>query len=382
MSFVEDREVRLFNDLESGRISEDEFYRTYPLDPGTGSDAGLAMLVRALHERDDMGVGLGLRFGFNFGFSDAYLDVLLALAEAPWHRSHENLTYPLEELDSPRKIDTFARLATVKLTYVEDDKFKALGTKCLWVLGRIGTREAVLRIGELLRCGEPIIEYRAEEQLKILESESPSEDIRALARKLLAARSAMSFVSEREAELCADLVSGRISQEEFCRAYPIEPRKASEAGHAMLVRGLHERDRRGVEAGIVLVLTFGVSEAYLDVLLELVEDPWHRSHEKVVSALAELHSPRIVEPLGRTGWVWYPYLDDEEPGALASRCIGVLGKMRTREAVLQLEDLTRLASVGSEAEEQLKHIESESPSEDIRALARELLKARSERARP
>src|SRR6478609_9121952 len=101
----------------------------------------------------------------------------------------------------------------------------------------------------------------------------------------------MSFVGERERGLILDLLRKRISEKKFYRAFPMESGEGSDVGLAMLVRALRERDAKGVEFGYYLASWFGISEAYLDVLIGLAEQPWHQSHEHVVDALAALKSP-------------------------------------------------------------------------------------------
>lgn len=188
MSFVGERERGLIIDLLLKRISEEEFYRTFPMEPGEGSGVGQAMLVRALQERDAKGVEFGLYLGGWFGISDTYLDVLIGLAEEPWHQSHEHVVDALADLKSPKSVETLARTATLKLPYRDYDEFNSLGTKCVYALRAIQTKEAISRLGDLMVSGDPILEEDAETQLHWLETKASSEEARVTAREVLAAR--------------------------------------------------------------------------------------------------------------------------------------------------------------------------------------------------
>lgn len=188
MSFVGERERGLILDLLRARIREDEFYRAFPLEPGEGSGAGRAMLVRAIQERDAMGVEFGLYLGHRFGISEEYLDVLLGLAGESWHERHEDVIDALAKLQSPRSIETLVRTAMTKFPYREYDESNSLGVKCIRALGAMQSRDALFRLGDLVVSGDPNLEREAEAQLQRIESQSPSEDTRVAAREVLAAR--------------------------------------------------------------------------------------------------------------------------------------------------------------------------------------------------
>lgn len=187
MSSVSEHERRLILDLLMGRVSEDDFYRDLPCKPGEASELGLAMLRRAVEERDPVGVEFGLYLGHRFGISQKYLDVLLLLAGENWHERHEDVIDGLAKLDSPESVDVFYRAALVKHPYLEYDEAYALGVKCIYALGKIQTLEAVVRLGELLRSGNSVLESEAGAQLARIERLGKSETVRVAARDALAA---------------------------------------------------------------------------------------------------------------------------------------------------------------------------------------------------
>ena len=188
MSFVGERERGLILDLLRGRIPEDEFYREFPIKPGEGSGAGRAMLVRALQERDATGVEFGLYLGHRFGISEEYLDVLLGLAGESWHERHEDVIDGVAKLKSPRSVESLFRTAVTTFPYRAYDEFNSLGTKCIRALGAIRTKGALARLGDLMASGDPNLEREAQAQLRRIESEERSEDVRASARDMLATR--------------------------------------------------------------------------------------------------------------------------------------------------------------------------------------------------
>lgn len=65
------------------------------------------------------------------------------------------------------------------------DEAFALGVKCIWGLGSIGSEAAVVRLGQLLACGNPVLEENARGQLVRIEKEGDGSAIRAAARRLL-----------------------------------------------------------------------------------------------------------------------------------------------------------------------------------------------------
>jgi hypothetical protein len=165
MSSVSERECQLILALLTGRIPEDEFYRELPCKPDEASEHGFAMLRRAVEERDPVGVEFGLYLGHRFGISQKYLDVLLVLAGENWHERHEDVIDGLAKLGSPESVDAFYRAALVKHPYLEYDEAYALGVKCIYALGKIQSMEAVVRLGELLRSGNSVLESEAGAQL-------------------------------------------------------------------------------------------------------------------------------------------------------------------------------------------------------------------------
>ena len=97
----------------------------------------------------------------------------------------------------------------------------------------------------------------------------------------------------------------------------------------------------GEDLGFAMIVgfTFGFSEEHFPMLLSLVKDDWHFSHEDVVSALSDFQTPKAVEGL-HAATQWIPeYLDFDESRALAVKAIWALGRIKGPEADAALGEL-------------------------------------------
>src|SRR6266542_204698 len=158
----------------------------------------------------------------------------------------------------------------------------------------------------------------------------------------------MSFVGERERGLILDLLRGQIREDEFYRGFGIKPGEGSSTGRAMLRRALREKDPTGVEFGLYLGHRFGISDEYLDMLLDLAVASWHERHEDVIDALAKLKAPKSVDALFRTALTSFPYREYDEFNSLGMKCVRALAAIQTKDAIARLGDL--MASGGPNLE--------------------------------
>jgi hypothetical protein len=157
--------LKLILDMFANRISEDEFLRETGITRGSGSGFALSMLEDAYRENNKVDVEIGLHLGFRFGFTPDFLDVLIRLSDANWHQRHEDVVTALDELRDVRATDAFYR-ATLKLhTYLDYDDSRALASKAIWALGRLGDATADQRLRSLAESGEPVVRAYAREQL-------------------------------------------------------------------------------------------------------------------------------------------------------------------------------------------------------------------------
>ena len=125
-------------------------------------------------------VKAGMRLAFFFGVLTDYTSILIQLAAQPWHRSHEDIAMALDELRlrDPQVAHAFYNLALSRHEYLAYDDAHALGVKCIWGLGNMGTSEAIAALAKLAKVGNPIFTENVEDQLDRIEQRSPSDDVR------------------------------------------------------------------------------------------------------------------------------------------------------------------------------------------------------------
>jgi HEAT repeat protein len=106
-----------------------------------------------------------------------------------------------------------------------------------------------------------------------------------------------------------------------------------------------ELERPG-DAGIALIACYraGLHPDMGNVLIRLVEQPWHASHEDAVQALQRLQCPDAVDALERTAHSTYCYLDFDENFGLARKCTWALADIGTSNAQRALERLAKSAN--------------------------------------
>ena len=179
----------LVHALNAGRISDAGFYTACRTTPNAMPGFALDVLTRASEERDEEALEFALYCGFKFALSPEPLPLLLHLAEADWHKRHEDIVSALAEFKAPSSVDTLYRTALSKHDYLDYDEAFALGVKCIWGLGSIDCAQAVTRLGYLLRCGNEVLEENAMNQLKLMRDEATSEGTRAAASARLARES-------------------------------------------------------------------------------------------------------------------------------------------------------------------------------------------------
>ena len=103
-------------------------------------------------------------------FDEEQLDIIHLLALAPWHHSHEDIVIVMERLRDPRSIETLYLTALSEHEYLDFDDNYALGVRCTWALGKIGTNSANEKLRLLAETENPIIKKAAIFQLERLRS--------------------------------------------------------------------------------------------------------------------------------------------------------------------------------------------------------------------
>jgi hypothetical protein len=184
----------------------------------------------------------------------------------------------------------------------------------------------------------------------------------------------MSFVSNQERAIISNLMSNRISEDDFRRTFPRERGDASPLGLAMLRRASRERDAIGAELGLYLIHRFGIPHDCLPVLIELAAADWHERHEDVVDALKSINSPDSIDVLYMCAISNYSYRDYDDAYSLGTKCIYALAKVETYAALARIGQLSRCGNeiLEREADRQLARLASVGKTENIRKYAQEM----------
>ena len=111
MSFVSSAQQKLILDLLLRRISEQDFFSSYPTSPETVQQEGLALLESATANEDGVDAEFGLYLTHRFGVTPAHEEPLNQLANAPFHQRHEDVVAALSKLKKPSSIEPLYRAA-------------------------------------------------------------------------------------------------------------------------------------------------------------------------------------------------------------------------------------------------------------------------------
>ncbi len=185
----------------------------------------------------------------------------------------------------------------------------------------------------------------------------------------------MSFLPKEKQKLILDFILKRIPLDLFLIKFPAKEETIHSLILNMLKESLIRKDPEGVDFGIMLMFRFGIKKDFLELLNTLAEEPWHKKHEDIVSALDELKDPSSVGPLSKTILATYPYLELGDSDSLAKNSIYALKKIGTPEAVQKLGELAQSenAVLRSTATGRLKDLAKKGESDAIRNLAQSYL---------
>ena len=75
----------------------------------------------------------------------------------------------------------------------------------------------------------------------------------------------------------------------------------------------------------------------VDILNQLVTDPWHQKHEEIVRLLDHYRQPSSVNPLYKAALLNLDYRDYDEDFILANKCIRALEKIQDQNAIEKME---------------------------------------------
>ncbi|MGR4051835.1 hypothetical protein [Kosakonia cowanii] len=75
----------------------------------------------------------------------------------------------------------------------------------------------------------------------------------------------------------------------------------------------------------------------VDILNQLVTDPWHQKHEEIVGLLDHYRHPSSVDPLYKAALLNLEYRDYDEDFILANKCIRALEKIGGQKAIEKMQ---------------------------------------------
>jgi hypothetical protein len=143
--------------------SPEEVLRQFGADDG--QELGLDLLRDAAGRQDPLDLEMALVVCFTFGFTTGHLELLIQLATADWHHSHEDVVTGLSRLRSPRAIGALVDAAWWVPSYLDFDESRALARKAVWALGVIPGPEARQALIGLLDAESSIVREGAKAQL-------------------------------------------------------------------------------------------------------------------------------------------------------------------------------------------------------------------------
>jgi hypothetical protein len=107
----------------------------------------------------------------------------------------------------------------------------------------------------------------------------------------------MTIIDRRRCALILEWATDQLSSRELCQLYPLTHSELAGLGLRMLCLGCLAQDALAVEYGLIVAQKNGISQRYLTTLLALADQPWHASHDDLITALDELAAPESVEVL-------------------------------------------------------------------------------------
>jgi hypothetical protein len=131
-----------------------------------GSALGLTLLSEAADHNDSDEVELALLVCKTFGFTDAHLPLLLALAGADWHVSHEDVVWYLGSFQSPDVVDALYRATQWVQGYLDFDDNRALARKAIWELGKQQSQKSRDVLRQLVDSDDELLSREARQQLE------------------------------------------------------------------------------------------------------------------------------------------------------------------------------------------------------------------------
>jgi len=133
--------------------------------PTEAQKSAATLLESALQAHDPQLAQDALNATYRAGLHRVHTSALVALAQAPWHFSHEDVVHALQELRSPETVGILEKTAFSVHEYLGYDEFFGLARKCTWALADVGTTEAQQALERIANCDNPVIAGYAKKRL-------------------------------------------------------------------------------------------------------------------------------------------------------------------------------------------------------------------------
>jgi HEAT repeat protein len=145
---------------------KEEFVREFRPLVRDRMNLSLGLLEEAYRERNALDVDYAMIVASAFGASSGFRDVLMRLADADWHRRHEDIVSALGRLRDKEAVDVLYRAALKHHEYLAFDDARALAVKAIWALGGISEASAEEKLRLLAQSDEMILREQAMKQLE------------------------------------------------------------------------------------------------------------------------------------------------------------------------------------------------------------------------
>jgi HEAT repeat protein len=148
------------------RMSRSDFLEAMGADDGVV--LGLSMMEDAIARRDKDDASSTLSVCNAFGYGIAHLPLFHQLATADWHVSHEDVAWALDQIGSDESVPFLSHLAEWVPQYLRWDDARALSTKAVWGLGKMGSAASRAALFELAQSDDPHVVQAARFQIERL----------------------------------------------------------------------------------------------------------------------------------------------------------------------------------------------------------------------
>lgn len=108
---------------------------------------------------------------------------------------------------------------------------------------------------------------------------------------------------------------------------------------SLLKENVTNKDEKGLAATVAVLYWDGADRDYTSILLQLLDEKWHKSEEDIISVLEIIRDPGSVDKLFEAA-LNVPDYDDMR--AIAKKCMWALSAINTPESIQKLKLLEKV----------------------------------------